>query len=101
MGRGREYVEIGGLPRLPHLGGTLDLVATVRGGRRLLLDWKTGETGIYPKDALQLATYRRATHIQHLETKGSEPGSTDEPMPKVDGAAVCGSGQTFTKSARS
>jgi hypothetical protein len=48
-----------------------------------LLDYKTGETGIYPKDALQLAAYRHATHVQVL----TEDGLADIPMPKVDRAA--------------
>lgn len=68
--------------------GTVDLIARVRDGRRLLLDYKTGETGVYPKDALQLATYRHATHIQvSVSTDGGEPELTDYPMPEVDGAA--------------
>jgi hypothetical protein len=61
--------------------GTLDLVAKLRDGRRWLLDYKTGETGIYPKDALQLAAYRHATHIQ-VDTAGT--GLMDRPMPDVD-----------------
>jgi hypothetical protein len=63
--------------------GTLDLVADLRDGQRWLLDYKTGETGIYPKDALQLAAYRHATHVQVL----TEDGLADIPMPKVDRAA--------------
>ena len=60
--------------------GTLDLVARVRSGLVWLLDYKTGETGIYPKDSLQLAAYRHATHVQ-VET---EDGLEDQYMPKVD-----------------
>lgn len=63
--------------------GTIDLIARIRGGRRLLFDYKTGKTGIYPKDALQLATYRAATHIQ-VDVGGE---LSDRPMPVVDGAA--------------
>jgi hypothetical protein len=63
--------------------GTIDLVARIVGGRVLLFDYKTGRTGIYPKDAMQLAVYRHATHVQ-VETPD---GLTDIPMPEVDGAA--------------
>ena len=65
-------------------GGTVDLIAMLRDGRRWLLDYKTGSTGIYPKDALQLATYRKATHIQVATV---EEGLTDYPMPEVDECA--------------
>lgn len=64
--------------------GTTDLVATVRGGTRWLFDYKTGDTGIYPKDAVQLAAYRHATHMQ-VEMADAEP--TDIPMPEVDRTA--------------
>jgi hypothetical protein len=63
--------------------GTIDLVADCRDGRRWLLDYKTGETGIYPKDALQLATYRHATHVQVVTDAGLE----DRPMVAVDAVA--------------
>jgi hypothetical protein len=63
--------------------GTIDLVADLRDGRRWLLDYKTGETGIYPKDSLQLSAYRHATHVQ-VETP---EGLADIPMPKVDRTA--------------
>ena len=68
--------------------GTVDLIARIRDGRRVLFDYKTGKTGIYPKDALQLATYRHATHIQiSVSTNGEEPELMDRPMPEVDEAA--------------
>lgn len=60
--------------------GTVDLVAEVRDGTKWLFDYKTGETGIYPKDALQLAAYRNATHMQ--VERGTE--LVDIPMPSVD-----------------
>lgn len=63
--------------------GTIDVIGRVAGGARWLFDYKTGESGIYPKDALQLAAYRRATHIQEAES-----GELfDAPMPEVERAA--------------
>lgn len=44
--------------------GRLDLVGDLSDGRRWLLDWKTGQTGVWPETALQLAAYAHATHIQ-------------------------------------
>lgn len=41
--------------------GTLDLVADLH-GTRWLLDYKTTGSGIWPKDALQVCAYSRATH---------------------------------------
>jgi len=41
--------------------GTFDLVATLKDGRRWLLDLKTG-TGVYESHVVQLAAYRYATH---------------------------------------
>lgn len=40
--------------------GTLDLVGDLPDGRRAVIDWKTGASGIWPDVALQLAAYRRA-----------------------------------------
>jgi hypothetical protein len=65
--------------------GTLDLVAELRGGQRWLLDYKTGETGIYPKDAMQLAAYRHATH--HVSEDPETGERSDRLMVKVDRAA--------------
>lgn len=42
--------------------GRFDLVAELRDGRRWLLDYKTGESGIWPETSLQLTGYRNATH---------------------------------------
>lgn len=43
--------------------GRLDAIADLADGRRWLLDWKTGASGIWPDTALQLAAYRHASHI--------------------------------------
>jgi hypothetical protein len=61
--------------------GTLDLIAeltTPAGDReRWLLDIKTGEKGIWPETALQLAAYRNAE--RYVDNHGDE-----QPMPTVD-----------------
>lgn len=57
--------------------GTLDAIVRM-GGRRLLLDWKTGKD-IYPEVSLQLAAYA------HAEGVYLAPGQI-VPMPAVDGA---------------
>ena len=59
--------------------GTLDAVMVI-GGRRLLVDYKTGKD-IYPDVALQLAAYARAEFVLL-------PDGTSVPMPAVDGAAA-------------
>jgi len=65
--------------------GTLDLIAelTMPGGERetWLLDIKTGETGIYPETALQLAAYRNAEF--YIDQNGNEA-----PMITVGGCAA-------------
>jgi hypothetical protein len=40
--------------------GTFDLIGEVPDGRRILFDYKTGKSGIWPDVALQLAAYRWA-----------------------------------------
>jgi len=40
--------------------GTLDLVADIPGHGRVLIDWKTGQSGVWPEAVLQLAAYRFA-----------------------------------------
>lgn len=40
--------------------GTFDLIAELPDGRRVLFDYKTGQSGIWPDTALQLAAYRHA-----------------------------------------
>lgn len=44
--------------------GTFDLVAVLRGGKRWLIDYKTGSSGVWAETAMQLTAYRRATHVQ-------------------------------------
>jgi len=66
--------------------GTLDLVADLRDGRRWLLDYKTGKTGVYPEMAMQQAAYRHATHYQGVDTTTGE--LVDLPMVPVDRAGV-------------
>jgi hypothetical protein len=74
-----------GTDRRPGYAGTLDLVADldwITGERqRWLLDIKTGEKGIFPETAIQLAAYRFATHyVDH--------NHNEQPMPKVDGTGA-------------
>jgi hypothetical protein len=64
--------------------GTVDLVAQLRGGDTWVLDYKTG-SGVYPEHALQLATYRHATHLQ---AEGVAGGVVDLPMIPTDRCAV-------------
>lgn len=40
--------------------GTFDLIADLPDGRRVLFDYKTSRSGIWPETALQLAAYRHA-----------------------------------------
>jgi hypothetical protein len=40
--------------------GTFDLIAELPDGRRVLFDYKTGASGVWPETALQLAAYRYA-----------------------------------------
>lgn len=40
--------------------GTFDLIADLPDGRRVLFDYKTSQSGIWPETALQLAAYRYA-----------------------------------------
>lgn len=44
--------------------GTFDLCATLRGGDSWMIDYKTGQSGIWNESALQLTAYSRATHVQ-------------------------------------
>lgn len=59
--------------------GTLDAVMTI-GGRRLLVDYKTGKD-IYADVALQLAAYAHAEFVLLAD-------GTSVPMPTIDGAAA-------------
>lgn len=60
--------------------GTLDSLADLADGRRWLVDWKTGGSGIYPEVALQLAAYRYAE--VYVDAEGVE-----RDLPQVD---ACG-----------
>lgn len=44
--------------------GKLDLVADMSGGDRWLIDYKTGQSGVWPETVLQVAAYGSATHVQ-------------------------------------
>jgi hypothetical protein len=65
--------------------GTLDAIAEIDGldvqPRKILIDYKTTGSGVYPEAALQLSLYRRAEFV-------GMPDGTEAPMMPVDGAAV-------------
>jgi hypothetical protein len=61
--------------------GTLDMVADLNDGRRLLCDVKTTRSGVYGETAFQLAAYRYAD--RYLDDAGNP-----RDMPEVDGCAV-------------
>ncbi len=67
--------------RAESYAGTLDAIAVIPGLGRVLLDWKTSDSGVYPEAALQLAMYR------HAEFVGLPDGS-EVPVPEVDGCVV-------------
>ncbi len=48
--------------------GTFDLIGELPSGKRILFDYKTGASGIWPETALQLAAY------QHADAYVAEPG---------------------------
>jgi hypothetical protein len=60
--------------------GRFDLCATMRGGDRWLIDYKSSPSGAYPDNALQLTGYANATHVQI--------GDRDLLMPPVQRCAV-------------
>lgn len=78
-----ELTEASVFNRRERYAGTLDAICTfpTLGGRRLLIDVKSGGRAIYPEAAVQLSAYR------HAEFVGAPDGS-EQPMPEVDGAAV-------------
>lgn len=51
--------------------GRLDLVADI-GGTRWLLDYKTGESGVWPETSIQLSAYGFATHYVDKEDTDRE-----------------------------
>jgi hypothetical protein len=80
-----ELAEASVYNRTLKYAGTLDAIAEIDGlgvkPTRLLLDYKTTGSGVYPEAALQLAAYRNAEFI-------GMPDGSEAPMPAVDGAAV-------------
>jgi hypothetical protein len=58
--------------------GTLDTLARIN-NQAWLLDWKTGQSGIWPEAALQLSAYKNSEF--YLDADAQE-----QPMPKVDRA---------------
>lgn len=58
--------------------GTFDIVAELPDGQRILFDYKTSASGIWPDTALQLAAYRWADFYL------AEDGTTETPMAEVD-----------------
>ncbi len=92
-----ELSEIMVVNRTNVYAGTLDLIATLEGWlipdpeteelrpARVLIDYKTSGSGIYPESVLQIAAYRFA----EIMLPGLEGSPEDElPMPEVDRAAV-------------
>lgn len=75
-----EQVEAPVFHREQHYAGTLDAIVTVA-GQRLVVDYKTSRTGIYPEVALQLAAYRHAQFI-------ALPDGSEVEMPETDGGAA-------------
>jgi hypothetical protein len=71
-----ERVEISVGSRKHRYAGTFDLLATLRDGRRWLIDAKTSRSGIFPEIALQLAAYRYAEVVFE--------GKEERPMDEVD-----------------
>jgi hypothetical protein len=76
-----EFVECAVANDALLYAGRFDLIVTFPDGRRWLLDWKTGRSGIYPEVALQLCGYEHCTIMR------TPDGDGDVEMPKVD---ACG-----------
>lgn len=76
-----ELTEATVYSRSESFAGTLDAIAEIPGLGRVLLDYKTSSSGIYPEAALQLAMYRHAEFV-------GMPDGTEAPMPEVDGCVV-------------
>ena len=60
--------------------GTADAIAKVQ-GEVVVLDLKTGASGIYPEAALQLSAYANAEFVM-------EPNGTRRPLPPIEAAAA-------------
>jgi hypothetical protein len=76
-----ELAEATVYNRTHKYAGTLDVIATIPGRGRALIDTKTSESGVYADAALQLSAYRYAEFI-------GLPDGTEAPVPEVDGCAV-------------
>jgi hypothetical protein len=63
-----------------HYAGKFDLCGILQDHQRWLIDYKTGQSGVWAESALQLTGYSRATHVQI--------GDRDMLMPPVDRCAV-------------
>ncbi|NUR08981.1 MAG: hypothetical protein HOQ45_18490 [Nocardioidaceae bacterium] len=64
--------------------GTFDCVGDLPDGRRVIVDWKTGRSGIWGETALQLAAYANAEF--YVDTDGLEAPVVD--LGITDGMAV-------------
>jgi RecB family exonuclease len=62
--------------------GTFDMVAELPSGRRILFDYKTGKSGIWPETALQLAAYRWADC--YLTGGDDEPAVDPQEIPMTE-----------------
>ena len=71
--------------RRERYAGTLDAIAVI-GGRRLLIDIKTGKS-VYSEFPLQLAAYARGEFVG-VKGAGGGFGDMEHEMPVVDGGAV-------------
>jgi PD-(D/E)XK nuclease superfamily protein len=72
-------VEVPVVNRRWKYGGTLDLLATFADDPHVVvIDWKTGASGVWPETALQCAAYAHAEHM--LNGDGSE-----SPLPPIVG----------------
>lgn len=72
-----EHVELVVGNRTRRYMGSLDMIGTLRDGKRWLLDIKTTRSGIFNETALQLAAYRFAEF--YLDADNNE-----QPMPAVE-----------------
>ena len=77
-----EFVESSVYNVTHGYAGTLDLIATLAGGRRWLLDIKTSKR-VYGDMALQLAAYRHAEFLHDDDTEGD-----DIAMPQVEAVGI-------------
>lgn len=78
-----EMAEASVFNRQYRWAGTLDAIMTIEHQNlgRLLVDYKTNATGVFPETSLQLAAYRHAEFV-------AMPDGSEVPMPEVDRCAV-------------